>query len=84
LYSKPIPTAPRRAQTFDFATLEPTESPYVRSDLCVVPVLAVIAESVAAWEVLAAIMDKLGGDHIDDTLAARDRVLAEQSRRLTK
>ena len=84
IYSKPIPTAPRRAQTFDFATLAPTESPYVRSDICVVPVLAVIAEAVAAWEVFAAMMDKLGGDHIADTLAARDRVLAQQSRRLTK
>jgi chorismate synthase len=84
IYSKPIPTAPRRAQTFDFATLAPTESPYVRSDICVVPVLAVIAEAVAAWEILAAIMDKLGGDHIADTLAARDRVLAQQARRLSK
>ena len=84
IYSKPIPTAPRRAQTFDFATLAPIESPYVRSDICVVPVLAVIAEAVAAWEVFAAMMDKLGGDHIQDTLAARDRVLAQQARRLSK
>ncbi len=84
LYAKPIPTAPRRAQTFDFATLEPTESPYVRSDLCVIPVLAVIAEAVAAWEVLTAMMDKLGGDHIDDTVAARDRILGAHARRLSK
>ncbi len=84
IYSKPIPTAPRRAATFDFATLDPTESPYVRSDICVVPVLAVIAEAVAAWEILGAMMDKLGGDTIDDTVAARKRVLANQARRLSK
>jgi chorismate synthase len=83
LYAKPIPTAPRRAATFDFATLEPTESPYVRSDICVVPVLAVIAEAVAAWEILAAVMDKLGGDTIEETLAARERVLAAHSRKLS-
>ena len=84
LYAKPIPTAPRRTATFDLATLDPTESPYVRSDICVVPVLAVIAEAVAAWEFLAAIMEKLGGDTIDDTLAARNRVLATLSQRLSK
>jgi chorismate synthase len=84
LYAKPIPTAPRRSPTFDLKTLEPTESPYVRSDICVVPVLAVIAEAVAAWELLAAIMEKLGGDTIDDTLAARKRVLATHAHRLSK
>ena len=84
LYAKPIPTAPRRSATFDLKTLEPTESPYVRSDICVVPVLAVIAEAVAAWEILAAIMEKLGGDTIDDTLAARKRVVAALSQRLSK
>lgn len=84
LYAKPIPTAPRRAKTFDLSSLESTESPYVRSDICVVPVLAVIGEAVAAWEVLAAVMEKLGGDTIDETLAAHKRVLASHARRLTK
>ena len=41
-------------------------------------------EAVAAWEILAAMMDKLGGDTIDDTVAARKRVLANQARRLSK
>ncbi len=84
LYAKPIPTAPRRALTFDLETLEPTESPYVRSDICVVPVLAVIAEAVASWVILAAIMEKLGGDTIDDTLAAKKRVVAALSKRLSR
>ncbi len=84
LYSKPIPTAPRRAQTFDFATLDPTESPYVRSDICVVPVLAVIAEAVAAWEMLDALLEKLGGDTLDDLIAARYRILEAHTRRLSK
>ena len=84
LYAKPIPTAARRAETFDLATLEPCESPYVRSDVCVIPVLAVIAESVAAWELLAAVLDKLGGDTIADTIAARDRVTAAIAARLKR
>ncbi len=82
LYAKPIPTAARRAMTFDLATLEATESPYVRSDTCVIPALAVIAEAVAAWEILCATMEKLGGDHISDTIAARDRVVAGIAERL--
>ncbi len=84
LYAKPIPTAPRRAKTFDFASLDRTESPYVRSDICVIPALAVIAENVAAWEILAAALDKLGGDTVDDMVAARKRTLAGQSKRLSK
>jgi hypothetical protein len=47
-------------------------------------VLAVIAEAVAAWEILAAMMDKLGGDTVEETLAARKRVVAAISHRLTK
>lgn len=82
VYAKPIPTAARRAMTFDLATLEATESPYVRSDTCVIPALAVIAEAVAAWEILHATLEKLGGDHITDTVAARDRVVAGIAKRL--
>jgi chorismate synthase len=82
VYAKPIPTAARRSMTFDLATLQSTESPYVRSDTCVIPALAVIAEGVAAWEVLAATLEKLGGDHIHDTMAARDRVASQVTARL--
>jgi chorismate synthase len=82
VYAKPIPTAARRAITFDLATLEACESPYVRSDTCVIPALAVIVEAVAAWEILGATLEKLGGDHIRDTIAARDRVVAEIGKRL--
>jgi chorismate synthase len=83
LYAKPLPTSARRAMSFDLATLEATESPYVRSDTCVIPALAVIAESVAAWEILGAALEKLGGDTIDDTVAARDRVVTAIQERLS-
>ena len=42
----------------------------------------VIAEAVAAWEILSALLDKLGGDTIEDTVAARDRVVAAMASRL--
>lgn len=84
VYAKPIPTAARRALTFDLATLDACESPYVRSDTCVIPALAVIVEAVAAWEILGATLEKLGGDHIRDTIAARDDVVARITKRLRK
>ena len=84
VYAKPIPTAARRAMTFDLATLEACESPYVRSDTCVIPALAVIVEAVAAWEVLGATLEKLGGDHIHDTIAARDRIVDRIAQRLAR
>ena len=84
LYAKPIPTAQRRAATFDMRTLSDRQSPYVRSDVCVIPALSVIAEGVAAWEMLVALLDKFGGDHIDDTLAAHRHFTARVSKRYRK
>lgn len=84
LYSKPIPTARRRARTFDLKTLESAESPYVRSDVCVVPALAVIAESVAAWEILRVFLEKFGGDNVDDTAAAFEHYKRSLAKRLRR
>jgi chorismate synthase len=83
LCAKPIPTARRRAASFDLRTLRDRESPYVRSDICVIPALSVIAEAVAAWEMLDAVLEKFGGDHIDDTLAAHRHYTRRLSRQLS-
>lgn len=82
LCAKPIPTARRRAATFDLRTGRDRESPYVRSDVCVIPALSVIAEAVAAWEILDAVLEKFGGDHIDDALAAHRHYVRRLRRRL--
>jgi len=84
VFAKPIPTARRRAKTIDTRTLRPADSPYVRSDVCVVPALSVIAEAVMAWEILGAALEKLGGDHIDDTLASLTRYLQTIKKRFSK
>ncbi|MCK4546839.1 MAG: chorismate synthase [Candidatus Eisenbacteria sp.] len=67
VYAKPIPTAKKCLPTVNLRTLKPRPSPYVRSDVCVIPALGVIAESVVAWELLCAVMEKFGGDHMDET-----------------
>ena len=84
VHAKPIPTAQRRARTFNMKTLKDSDSPYVRSDVCVTPALSVIAEAVAAWEILAAFLDKFGGDTIDESVAARDRYLKNVRKRFRK
>ena len=66
LYSKPLPTSLKRLPSYDMKTARPAISPFVRSDVCVLPALGVIAEAAAAWEVLAAMTEKFGGDSIDE------------------
>jgi chorismate synthase len=41
---------------------------YERADICIVPVAGVIAEAVVAIVLAGAMLDKFGGDHIDETL----------------
>lgn len=83
-YAKPIPTAQKRLPSFDMDTLAPAESPYVRSDVCVVPALSVIAESVAAWELLGPVLEKFGGDTLDAALAAHRAYVDGLRKRLRK
>ncbi len=68
LYVKPIPTIPGGLPSIDMNTLEAARAPYVRSDTCVVPAVGVIGEAVTAWVLLEALLEKFGGDHIQETL----------------
>ncbi|MFQ5721747.1 MAG: chorismate synthase, partial [Candidatus Aminicenantales bacterium] len=38
------------------------KAPYIRSDICVVPAVGIIAEAVAAWEIARTFLEKFGGD----------------------
>ena len=69
LFAKPIPTFFRRLPSFDMRNMTPSVSPFVRSDVCVIPPLSVIAEAVAAWEILEAMTEKFGGDSLDEMTA---------------
>ena len=51
-------------ESVDLATGEPALASYERSDICAVPAAAIIIESVVAFEVAAALIDKFGGDSI--------------------
>jgi chorismate synthase len=52
---------------------EETECRYIRSDTLVVPAGSVVAEAMVALTIVEAMLDKLGGDRLDDTRSAFDR-----------
>jgi chorismate synthase len=64
---KPIPTLRKPLRSVDIVTKEAIEAAYERSDTCAVPAAAVIAEAMAALCIADALLDKCGGDSIEET-----------------
>jgi chorismate synthase len=64
---KPIPTLMKPLRSADLATRKPLKAGVERSDVCAVPAAGVVAEAVAAFEVASALMEKFGGDSIEET-----------------
>jgi chorismate synthase len=63
---KPIPTLYQPLQTFDIRTKEAFAATVERSDVCAVPAAAVVAEAVVAIELAAAMLEKFGGDAMEE------------------
>ena len=59
---KPIPTTIAPQPTVDLETGEGTTTQYQRSDVCAVPAAAVVAESMVAWVLAQALLERYGGD----------------------
>ena len=64
---KPISTVPRALQTIDVATGEEAKAHHQRSDVCAVPAAGVVAEAMVALTIANAVLEKFGGDSIDET-----------------
>lgn len=69
---KPIPTLYKPLQSVDIETKEAFAASIERSDSCAVPAAAVVAESVIAWELAAAIVDQFSADRLDSLQMAID------------
>ena len=65
-YLKPVPTLLNSLRSVDFATQKESRATYQRSDFCVVPAASVIGESVVAWEIANAFLEKFGGDYLSE------------------
>ncbi|MNJ46541.1 Chorismate synthase [compost metagenome] len=63
---KPIPTLYKPLQSIDIDTKEAFTAQVERSDACAVPAASVVLESVVAWEVAKAFLEKFGGDSIQE------------------
>jgi len=63
---KPIPTLMKPLRSVDMGSKKPFKASVERSDVCAVPAAAVVGEAVAAFEIAAALIEKFGGDSLDE------------------
>lgn len=66
---KPIPTLMSPLKSADIITKEPFLACVERSDVCAVPAAAIVGEAVVSWALAGVLMEKFGGDHVDEVLA---------------
>ena len=64
---KPIATVPRALRTVDVATGEETVAHHQRSDVCAVPAAGIVAEAMVALVLAEAVVEKFGGDSVQET-----------------
>ena len=76
---KPIATLKKPLKSVDLKTKKATEAFVERSDVCAAEPAAVIGEAVVAIELANALMEKFGGDSIEDLAAAYKAYLARIS-----
>jgi chorismate synthase len=66
---KPIPTLRKPLKSVNLKTKASGKAAVVRSDVCAVPALGVIAEAVLALELAGAMKEKFGGDSLREMTA---------------
>jgi chorismate synthase len=75
---KPLSSLTQPLKTVDMVTHEPAEAITQRSDTCAVPRAGVVLESVVAYELADALLEKTGGDTVDEVVrnlaAYRDQI----------
>lgn len=65
---KPIPTMIKPLKTVDLDSKEEQDTRYERSDVCALPRAVVVAESVIAPVLANAVLEKFGGDSMEEIL----------------
>ncbi len=63
---KPISTVPKALDTIDVKTGEAAKAINQRSDVCAVPAAGVVAEAMAALVLAEAVLEKFGGDSVQE------------------
>jgi chorismate synthase len=75
---KPISTTLKGIGSIDLATGATVETVYERSDICAVPRAAVVGEAMLAFVLADALMEKLGGDSIEEMMPRFERLAVAQ------
>jgi len=79
---KPLSTLKKRLRTVDLDSGEPADAFQERTDVCAVPAAAVVCETVVALVVADAVLEKFGGDTLEDVVGAvnayRQRIARER------
>ena len=65
--TKPIFTIPKALATIDVATGEAAKAHHQRSDVCAVPAAGIVAEAMVALVLANSVLEKFGGDSLDET-----------------
>jgi chorismate synthase len=77
---KPISTLARPLESVDMKTLKPETASYERSDVCAVAAASCVLENVVAFEIARALIDKFGGDSLEE-MRERWKLFHEMARK---
>jgi chorismate synthase len=75
---KPIPTLLIALRSVDLDSKEPQKASVERSDTCVVPAAGVVAEAMLALVLADALLEKTGGDSLEEVRAHLETTRAQQ------
>ena len=78
---KPLSSLTQPLRTVDIDTHEPAQAITQRSDTCAVPRAGVVLESVVAFELADALLEKTGGDTVTEVVRNLDAYLAQVAER---
>ena len=76
---KPISTLRKALESIDMQSKKPAKASYERSDVCAVPAASVICENVVAFELAVALIEKFGGDSLEE-MKARHQMFLDMAR----
>ncbi len=63
---KPIATLKKPLRSIDIETKREIRAAYERSDVCALPAASVIGETICAWVIADAFLEKMGGDFMEE------------------
>ena len=82
-YMKPISTLMKPLRSVDLATMTESPATVERSDVCAVPAAAVVGEAMVAFVLADAVVEKFGGDSVEELVANWQAFWARTSARFS-